>query len=155
MRKALYQLISARLLAMEGASVRHIDVWNNQIAFLNEEQPFETPAVFIEFAPIAWRYQGNGVREAQVTFNLHVVTDSRVESWRDVIEVFDLLDAIHRQLHGAHGEGIDAITSLTSTTDNLFGELMHNIEAYTCHVTDHSAKREYHTIQPGGQSRPR
>jgi hypothetical protein len=139
MRKQIYSFISGRLLAMAGEPVKHIDIWNNQVAFIEEEQPFPTPAVFIEFQPINWRFQGGAVREAQVSIDLHVVTDSRTGRWSDVIEVFDLLDAINRQLHGAHTDGIDDLTALTSTTDNLFGELMHNIETYTCHVLDTSA----------------
>jgi hypothetical protein len=146
MRKQLYNFISGQLLAIQGQPVKHIDIWNNQVAFIEEEQPFPTPAVFIEFQPINWRFQGNAVREAQVSFNLHVVTDSRTGNWSQAIEVFDLLDAINRQLHGAHTDGIDALTSLTSTTDNLFGELMHNIEAFSCHVLDASATPTRQTV---------
>jgi hypothetical protein len=143
MRKQLYNFISGQLLDIDGQPVKHIDIWNSQITFSAEEQPFPTPAVFIEFAPIAWRLQGNAVREAQVTVNLHIVTDSRVGKWCEVIEVFDLIDAITRRLHGAHADGVDALTNTLSTTDSLFGELMHNIETWSCHVTDGAAAPQH------------
>ncbi|GHT15077.1 hypothetical protein AGMMS4956_14280 [Bacteroidia bacterium] len=134
MRKQLYNFISDLLRAIDGEPVKHIDIWNNQIAFIEDEQPFATPAVFIEFAPIRWNFVGGTTYEADITFTLHVVTDSRVKRWSDVILVFDLLDVIHSVLHGAQLENTSQIIRTASTTDNLFGELMHNQETYTLHA---------------------
>jgi hypothetical protein len=136
MRKQLYNFISTLLQSVPPLGDRglHIDIWNNQIAFIDEEPPFSTPAVFIEFAPIRWQWDGGAAYEADITFTLHVVTDSRVKKWSDVINVFDLLDSIHNVLHGAQLENSSQIIRTSSATDNLFSELMHNQETYTCHV---------------------
>jgi hypothetical protein len=146
MRKQLYNFIREQLLAMDGQPVKHVDIWNSQLEFIEEEQPFLTPAVFIEFAPIDWRLMGNAVYEAAVTFNLHIVTDGRVGAWSEVVQVFDLIDAIKKQLHGKAADGIDAVTRITSTTDSRFGELMHNIESYSCHIIDVSAMPVRQTV---------
>jgi hypothetical protein len=118
--------------------IKHINLWNNQIAFIEEEQPFDCPAVFIEFQPIQWRALSRGVYEAEMIFALHIVTDSRVGTWQEAISVFDLIDIITQKLHGENDEqlGISSITRVRSTTDNLFGELMHNQEVFSCHITD-------------------
>lgn len=136
--------------------------------YSEEEQPFYTPAVFVEFLPIDWQKQLHGVRDAVVTVRLHVVTDTRVGSWQNAIERLTLCDDINRYLHGLHTviqgvsvgtiEGNFSVSSNTdmrqvdrpysvmndltlfrSTTDHDFGELADNIEEYQCLVTDASA----------------
>lgn len=149
MRKTIYQKISEALLALtQGGEpvIRHIDLWNNQLQYAEEEQPFDTPAAFIEFQPIEWRNQLHGVRDADVSIVLHIVTDSRVGRWSDTINTFDLLDSINAALHGIgtvcdNGSVMNALTLTSSTTDHDFGELQNNTETYTCHVTDMSGKR--------------
>lgn len=135
MRKQLYKFIEERL--NELGDIKHIDIWNNQLTYPEEEQAFDIPAVFVEFASIKWDLLGRGAREADVTFVLHVATDSREEKWSDNIEVFDLLDKISGALIGQYNdEGINAITPGESITDSDFGELMHNQESFICHVID-------------------
>jgi hypothetical protein len=53
---------------------RHFDLWNQQVAFLEEETPFETPAVFVEFRPLAWQTLGFRNQSAQATVRIHIVT---------------------------------------------------------------------------------
>lgn len=147
MRKLLYNTIKETLLSMldedEQPIIKHVDLWNQQTVVPEDEQPFDTPAVFIEFGNIQWRPLQQGVREAEVQIGLHVVTDSRVGSWADTIHVFELLDDINKQLHCLHTtEGkrtMDSLTLVQSQTDHDFDELQDNIETYSCHVTDASA----------------
>lgn len=147
MRKLLFNTIKAALLAIvdenEESVIKHIDRWNNQLQYVEQEQPFECPAVFIEFAPITWQPLQRGIREANVQITLHVVTDSRVGCWSDTIKVFEFLDTIYTDLYGLHvTEGkrtIDTMRLLQSLTDSEFDELEDNRETYTCHVTDATA----------------
>ena len=171
MRAIIYHTIRETLLSLqqEGQTViKHIDLFNEQVLYSEEEQPFLTPAVFVEFSPIDWQKQLHGVRDAVVTVRLHIVTDTRTGKWADVLQRLCLTDEINRCLHGLHatiqGVGIEAIeenmsvsantdthiidrpcsvmndlTLLRSTTDSNFDELADNIEEYQCHVTDASA----------------
>lgn len=150
MRKIIYQTIENALLAILDENqlpvINHVSLWNNQLLYAEEEQPFNTPAVFIEFRDIPWNILPHGRREAVVTINLHVVTDSRLGRWADAVEVFDLLDQINAALHGLtysdeDGNGMDALTCLASSTDSSFDELQDNIETYATHVTGTSALR--------------
>lgn len=154
MRKIIYQTISNALLAIldenQQPVINHVSLWNNQLLYAEEEQPFNAPAVFIEFRDIAWNVLPRGRREAVVTVNLHVVTDSRLGRWADAVEVFDLLDQINAAIHGLtysdeNGKAIDALTCIASSTDSSFDELQDNIETYATHVTDTSALRR-HTL---------
>lgn len=150
MRKIIYLVISNLLHALtdenEQPLINHVSLWNNQLLYAEEEQPFNTPAVFIEFRDIPWSILPHGRREALVTVNLHVVTDSRLGHWSDAVEVFDLLDKINAALHGTtyidvKGNAMDALTCVSSSTDSSFDELQDNIEVYSTHVTDASAVR--------------
>ena len=123
--------------------IKYVERWNNQVEYAEEEQPFNCPAVFIEFAPITWRTLQRGLREADVQITLHVVIDSRVGRWSDTNTVFEFLDTIHKALFGLHTtedkRTVDSLCHLKSVTDHDHGELEDNQETYTCHVTDATA----------------
>ena len=147
MRKVIYTAIEQALTGITDADgkrvIRHIDLYNHQLNYAEEEQPFRTPAVLVEFGVIRWQPMPHGVREATVEVSLHVVTDSRVGKWKKVIEVFGLLDTIHAWLYGLRCDGrertMDILTLEQSVTDTDFDELRDDVETYTCHVTDRSA----------------
>lgn len=143
MRKKLYSLVKDKLLSIVDASgeniIKHVDLYNSQIVYIVEEQPFSTPAVFIEFSEINYLHQLKGVNEADVSIRLHVITDSRLAHWEDAVNVFDLLSQINIALFGlSSNEGIGAFTLSNSITDSNFDELQHNIETYVTHITDNS-----------------
>lgn len=62
MRRMLYLGLTEALkeLKDDGGQplIRHIDLWNEQVEFIEQEEPFDTPAVFIEFRPVQWRTLG-------------------------------------------------------------------------------------------------
>ncbi len=147
MRNLIFQTIQSALLGIVDADnrpvIQHIDRFNNQLQYAEEEQPFCSPAVLIQFRHIEWRPLGKGVREAEVEVALHIITDSRVGSWSDTMTVFSFLDTINARLHGLHAveskRTMDSLTLTASDTDSEFDELEDNVETYVCHVTDGSA----------------
>ena len=83
-------------------AIRHVDLWNHNVEFLEQEAPWPRPAVFVEFVPFKWRTVVPGVEyRAQPMVNLHVVTD-----WAEQKNIgeFRLLDRIHELLAGLEGE---------------------------------------------------
>jgi hypothetical protein len=151
MRKFLYKSIVEKLQGItdgEGQSlIRHFDIWNNNLSYIQDNEPFLCPAVFLEFGRIEWRHQGRGVREAAVEIILHVITQrnaptSHEQDYEDLsLSFFDLLTGINRRLHG-HSSfaseyfGHDALTAVWSVTDHDFDELRHDQEAFVCHVVE-------------------
>lgn len=145
MRKKLYTLIKDKLFAITDDNgeqvIKTVDLYNSQMMYIQQEQPFLTPAVLIEFNDINYLHQLHGVKEANVEIRLHVITDSRVGHWQDALNVFDLLSNINIALFGlSSNEGIGALTLTNSVTDHEFDELQHNIETYTTHITDYSVQ---------------
>ena len=138
MRKQLYNHIKTLLTGMRDAQnrtvIKHVDLWNNQLATIEEERPFRCPAVFIEFQPIEWRELLRTNREAEVSINLHIVTDSRKKHYDVNTDGFELSETINSILHGTHCACSDSITMVTSYSDNDFDELMDNIDVYKCRI---------------------
>ena len=156
MRKFIYQSIVEKLQA-EIPEIKHFDLWRNQLACIEEEIPFELPAVLVEFRPIQWRHQGNAVREAAVEIALHVLTrqntptSAELPYSEEALQFFDLLADINRALYRhvktAHNFRHDPLTATQSTTDNDFYEIRHDVEVFSCHAQDASAMPETLTIK--------
>lgn len=140
MRKTLYTLIKDTLQNID--DIKHIDLWNNQVGMAEEEQAFNTPAVFVEFDPIAWQHLPHGVREAVITIHLHLITDTRDAHWEDSIKRFAVSEQINQALHRlTFNDGIHIVDSLTlenSQTDHNFDELSDDVDTYRCHITTFS-----------------
>lgn len=72
MRKFLYLSLMERLKQLTDETgepvIKTFDLWNEQVSFLEQEEAFETPAVFIEFRPVKWN--GGMPQQADVTLRL-------------------------------------------------------------------------------------
>lgn len=55
--------------------IKHIDLWNRNVEFIDEEAPWARPAVFIEFGPITWTSNKELFFRGHGTLRLHIVTD--------------------------------------------------------------------------------
>lgn len=148
MRRFLYLSLIDRLEQLTDQDdqpvVRTFDLWNEQISFLEQEEAFDTPAVFIEFLPVKWA--GGGTQTTDVTLRLHIVTTWK-GSARDssafqqqTLERFDLLDRMDRHLFNLSGD--DGRTSFCtfrrtgSSTNHNHEELVEDVTDFTCRVID-------------------
>ncbi len=156
MREELYRKLKARLEALcvnaageyyerpDGAgtddelyprAIKHVDLWNHNVEFLEQEAPWPRPAVFVEFVPFKWHTVVPGVEyRAQPMVNLHVVTD-----WAEQKNIgeFRLLDRIHELLAGLEGETFVEFDIDSSATNHNHEDIVENIETYTCTAVRH------------------
>lgn len=137
MRKEIYEMLCSRLMSVEG--VKHVDLWNHNVEFIEMEESWARPAVFVEFRPIKWEAQKPGVFYlASVVVNLHVVSDWNGSSAADselraeTLEVFDLLERIHRALAGVDGKTFHRFDLVGSTTNHNHEDIVENVETYEC-----------------------
>lgn len=119
--------------------IKHIDLWNHNVEFIEQEEQWERPAVFVEFCPILWNAIRNGVEyRAEPVVNLHVVTDWQGSSasgsafMEESLAVFDLLEEIHRVLTCMEGETFAEFDLVESRTNHNHDEIIENIETYQC-----------------------
>lgn len=116
-------------------AIKHVDLWNHNVEFLEQEAPWPRPAVFIEFVPFKWHAIVHGVEyRAQPLINLHVVTD-----WAEQKNIgeFQLLDRIHELLAGLEGETFMEFDIDSSATNHNHEDIVENIETYTCTAFRH------------------
>lgn len=146
MRKQIYLAVTERLKQLQDENgerlIKHFDLWNMNVEFIELETAFDMPAVFIEFPPIEWKTLSGGVQQANVGVKLHVVTryaGSAADGsgfQADAIAYFDLLDKIHRQLFGLRGTGFNALKRVGSATNHNHEEIIESIEMYETMVID-------------------
>lgn len=149
MRRILYLNLVKRLEELKDddgqALIRHIDLWNEQVEFIEQEEPFDTPAVFIEFRPVQWVTLGGRMQQADVPFRLHVVTPWKGSAkdgsifQDDSLRRFDLLDRIDAHLFNfGAGEGRSSVCMMRrtgSSTNHNHEELVEDISDFVCKVS--------------------
>ena len=120
-------------------AIKHIDLWNHNVEFIEQEENWERPAVFVEFQPIQWNaIQPGAEYRAEPIVNLHVVTDWQGSSSADSefreqsLKVFDLLDVIHLKLSCRNGKTFKLFDLVESRTNHNHEEMIENIETYQC-----------------------
>lgn len=139
MRKEIYELLCERLKTVGNGAIKYIDLWNHNVEYIEQEEGWERPAVFVEFEPVKWMVINRGEEyKADVTVNLHVVTDWAGSSSADSVfrseslAVFDLLEEIHAALTGLSGETFERLDIVSSTTNHNHEDIVENIESYRC-----------------------
>ena len=154
MRKELYNKLKSRLHTLcvnaageyENASaemddelcnraIKHIDLWNRNVEFIDQETAWNRPAVFIEFEPIHWITIVPGIEyRAEARVRLHIVTDwvTAVEDGTDGAgKFFELPDKIHDVLAGLEGNSFTDFTLAESLTNHNHEDIVESIEVYS------------------------
>lgn len=134
MREEIYNEIRQALAGIADSdgnlAVQHIDLWNRNVEFIEQEEAWPRPAVFVEFHPIQWKVIVPGIEyRADVQVSLHVVTDWDAE---DSTTAFSLIDAVHHAVVGLQGETFAELDLLTSSTNHNHEDIVENIETYSC-----------------------
>lgn len=114
--------------------VKHIDLWNRNVEFIDKEIPWKRPAVFIEFSPIRWKAIVPGIEyRAEPQVILHIVTDwaeSMAADDTSAIDMLDLPDHIHCAIAGLEGKSFREMSLVESQTNHNHEEIVENIEIY-------------------------
>ncbi|MBO7466604.1 MAG: hypothetical protein J6T94_02820 [Bacteroidaceae bacterium] len=117
--------------------VKHVDLWNHNVEFIEEDSAWSRPAVFVEFAPIVWSaVQGRVEYTTRARVLLHVVTDwcgsasAGSEFQAESLGVFDLLDALHELLEDFGGASFDHLKLVESRTNHNHEDIVENVEVF-------------------------
>lgn len=139
MRREIYEMLCERLKHVGGGVIKHIDLWNHNVEFIEQEENWARPAVFVEFCPIRWEAVVPGYRyKSEPQVKLHVVTDwagssSADSQFRaDALRVLDLSQQIHEALCGMEGEQFMAFDLVETQTNHNHEDIVENIEIYEC-----------------------
>lgn len=159
MRKELYQSICHNLNTLykmsngdivrvwkgedvpEGAQriINHIDLWNHNVEFIEQEESWSCPAVFVEFTPINWSEIVPGLEyRAEPFVKLHIVTEwngssaDGSELSEEALTVFKLPEIIHSALSLMGGSKYLNFDLVESQTNHNHEDIVENIEVYQC-----------------------
>ena len=120
---------------LSNRAIKHIDLWNQNVEFIEQETAWERPAVVIEFEPVRWDSLVPGVEyRAEARVRLHIVTDWAAMVGNDADEsgkFFELPDKIHDVLAGLEGENFKDFTLEESLTNHNHEEIVESIEVYS------------------------
>lgn len=135
MRKELYKALCEQLRGIE--EIKHIDLWNRNVEFIEQEVAWERPAVFVEIAPITWEQTNSGKAQRGTGFvRLHIVTDWQGSSadgspdFEKSLEVFDYSEKIQQTIEGLSGERFHALHLIETLTNHDHEEIVESIEVY-------------------------
>lgn len=142
MKQELYNKIAQVL--KEQCGIAHVDLWNQNIEFLEQEANWARPAVFVEFEPVKWRALVTGVEyRAEPRVRLHVITDwTPDESGIDAAGSFELPELIHEKLAGLSGEKFAELDRVESHTNHNHEDIMESIEVYDCVGYKHIERKQ-------------
>lgn len=126
MRKELFNAIKAKLAA-DVPEVKHVDLWNHNVEFIEQEEGWERPAVFVEFGKIEWTsFQGGCLRGGGIV-TIHLVTD-----WSDGGHdaAFDLCNRMYAALSGLSGEDFNGMALMETVTNHNHEDILESIDSY-------------------------
>ena len=135
----IYKDMAGLLMNGLDGAVRHVDLWNEQVAFIEEEVPFDFPAVFVQFGQIDWRavnVDSGLCWRGECTVSLHIVDrwpgSAAVGSdeMDAALGVFDLAKRIHEKMEGMAGDGYDSLRLVASMINHNHEDIIENIEVY-------------------------
>lgn len=120
--------------------VEHIDLWNQNVEFVEDDEAWSRPAVFIEFGTIRWTpYKGltsfglTGMGEVR----LHVVTDWKGSAAdgsifrEETLADYELCDSLLAAVAGISGESFHNLRLICTETNHNHQQLLENIDIYS------------------------
>ena len=118
--------------------IRHIDLWNQNVTFIEDESPWPRPAVFIEFGEVSWTSLGGAKKllTGSCPVILHVVTDWKGgtadgEQTRDAsVASMDLSERISAEVLRATGGSFHNIRLISSIPNHNHEDIVECIERY-------------------------
>lgn len=126
-RSELYQAIKLKL-EQDVPEVKHIDLWNHNVEFLEQEDAWARPAVFVEFGAIGWEpFAGGKHLRGKGVVRIHLVTDWN-EGEHD--QAFAIGQKISEALEGLEGELFNGMVLIETATNHNHEDLLESIDSY-------------------------
>lgn len=146
MRKQLYLDIKNKIKAIKDDNdlqlIKHFDIWNQQVDFLEAETPFQYPAVFIEFEPIQWQTLGNRMQQAELVVKIHIVirwlaqTADYSPTESDALDYLDIPDKIFVALQSTATTASNGFMRTISIINHNHADILDSIEVYKTLITN-------------------
>ena len=134
----LYIAIAEALKGVEDGIIQHVDLWNQNVEFIEEDEAWERPAVFVEFGEIIWDpYKGPAtgmIGKGEVL--LHIVTDWKgsaadgATTQEETLADYELTNKIYEAMLALRGTTFRNVSLSRTLINHNHQELLENIEVY-------------------------
>lgn len=151
---ALYKEVS-ELITTNLPTVKWVDLWHNQVGFLEAEHPFPSPAMFLSFRIGKVDDLSAKVQDLEVQMDLYYFYETFLDTFQgafnelDAIAYLNTLTDLHALLHGTSGETFSECRRVgfapvdTGTAGNLYRM------SFVMSVRDGSAAEVRENATPG------
>lgn len=146
--KDLY-LEHAEMIKADLAAVEWIDLWHNQVNFLEDEHPFNTPALFLSYRTVETDDVGQKVQNVKVQVDIRLFYETFADTYADAVnqesalQFLELMDGVHALFHGSSGANYSSMRRIgfapedTGNAGNLYRI------SFECTLMDYSAVKNY------------
>ncbi len=149
--KELYKEIAEKISTIDG--IEWIDLWHNQVQFLEDEHPFPSPAVFLNIRSDSISDVSEKVQKVNFQIDVYLFYETFADTYKgawnqdSALAFLDLLEQVHTLLHGSNGthyaemRRIGIVPVDTGTAQNLY------MQTFTCSMLDYGASKVYEEQQ--------
>lgn len=146
--KDLYTELSEKITT-NLPNVEWVDLWHNQVNFLEDEHPFPTPAVFLSFRTMQVEDAGKKVQNVRLQLDCYLFYETFADTYHgssnqeSALNFLNLINSLYTLLHGTSGENYSSMRRLafnpvdTGNAGNLY-QL-----SFECWLTDYAAVKEF------------
>lgn len=129
--------------------IRWIDLWHNQVNFLETEHPFPTPAVFLAFRSKAINDIGNKVQDVTLQIDVYLYFETFADTFygshnqESALDFLKNLNDIYALLHGTNGENYSEMrrTDIHPVDTGNAGNLYRQV--FECTLIDYAAQKAF------------
>ncbi len=149
--KELYLELAEQAAAIDG--IKWVDLWHNQIGFMEDEHRFPAPAVFFAFRTLQVDDMAERMQNLRLQIEVYLFYETFSDTYigsinqQSALDFLDLLNSIHTNFHGTTGENFSEMRRVgfsavdTGNAGNLYQVI------FECTLIDETAKKVYNAAE--------
>lgn len=171
MIKDVYQALKKRLSEID--KLDRVDWFLNQYNEVDVDNGnvlvYETPVVYVEFAPVEWKTLTQNAQRAEILFSVHLVTETVADDDKRLLETqyvnhaaienevfkklmnwrthYSFVDEYAGLQNGDDWMLIESIVRTASEPDHALTEFFVTVQQFKCVIYDYSAVKQWQQVQ--------
>ncbi len=151
--QALYKELAERIIE-KIPEVKWVDLWSNQIGFIEDEQMFPTPAVFVSFRMRSPEDAGDNIQNVQLQIDFYYYHETFADTFEgsynqdNALAYLQILTKLHQAFHGTSGDNYSSMQRIDVAPVEAFRGNFYRI-SFGCLATDISASNVRGQATPG------
>jgi len=151
--QALYKELAERIIE-KIPEVKWVDLWSNQIGFIDDEQMFPTPSVFVSFRMRSPEDAGDNIQNVQLQIDMYYYHETFADTFEgsynqaNALAYLQILTKLHQAFHGTSGENYSSMQRIDVAPVEAFKGNFYRI-SFGCLATDISASNVRDQAIPG------